>query len=432
MLNNEFEKQVESALLFIAQEQIPDTPHRFPSDFEAKLVQKATESGRGKTLTTTIQTHPAQPSRSTPVDRMPRILTWGSLAAGIMVAFTVGAVVLHVQQNEMQQLSSFPVETIEYEAAATSQTERSSNDSHIENTQTNTVTTIYEQNSHADLNVAEQTTFFSENGETGAAMTTNATNRTQEVATNALQVTETQDTETVDTISNSEQDSIPEEIFVGDFDLDGCFTPADCAWAYLIRQASQSIPVIDMLPLTDNQREQCALISYEELSRIDPNGDAQQRMEPDTEFYTSADTFEQEIPLSSLEYAAVMETGRLAYTFKLFPNLNVQEYLNRQSYYNNYIVEKLPDLQNDPPALNMQEQEKWITLRNMSAHYIHDLQIEKNNDTHEVIFKAGDDQLFGDVTWEQLLAALEEAKSWKGCVQFTLTAFQDQFDANNP
>ena len=46
MLNNEFEKQVESAMLLIAQEQISDTPHRFPPDFEARLVQQSAERVR--------------------------------------------------------------------------------------------------------------------------------------------------------------------------------------------------------------------------------------------------------------------------------------------------------------------------------------------------------------------------------------------------
>ncbi len=58
MLNNEFEKQVESAMLLIAQEQISDTPHRFPPDFEARLVQQSADTGIGQTHTKTAQPQP--------------------------------------------------------------------------------------------------------------------------------------------------------------------------------------------------------------------------------------------------------------------------------------------------------------------------------------------------------------------------------------
>lgn len=99
MLNNEFEKQVESAMLLIAQEQIPDTPHRFPPDFEAWLVQQSADTGIGQTHTKTAQ--PIRVHKSKSEDYVSRLLTWGSLAAGVMAAITVGAVMLHEQRDEL-------------------------------------------------------------------------------------------------------------------------------------------------------------------------------------------------------------------------------------------------------------------------------------------------------------------------------------------
>ena len=99
MLNNEFEKQVESAMLLIAQEQIPDTPHRFPPDFEARLVQQFADTGIRQTHTKTAQ--PIRVHKSKTADHVSRLLTWGSLAAGVMAAVTVGAVMLHEQRNEL-------------------------------------------------------------------------------------------------------------------------------------------------------------------------------------------------------------------------------------------------------------------------------------------------------------------------------------------
>ena len=111
MLNNEFEKQVESAMLLIAQEQIPDTPHRFPPDFEARLIQQTADTGIEQTHMKTAQ--PIREHKSKSAGLVSRLLTWGSLAAGVMAAVTVGAVMLHEQRDEMQQLSSIPVETVE-------------------------------------------------------------------------------------------------------------------------------------------------------------------------------------------------------------------------------------------------------------------------------------------------------------------------------
>lgn len=113
MLNNEFEKQVESAMLLIAQEQIPDTPHRFPPDFEARLIQQTADTGIEQTHMKTAQPQPIRVHKSKSAGLVSRLLTWGSLAAGVMAAVTVGAVMLHEQRDEMQQLSSIPVETVE-------------------------------------------------------------------------------------------------------------------------------------------------------------------------------------------------------------------------------------------------------------------------------------------------------------------------------
>lgn len=101
MLNNEFEKQVESAMLLIAQEQIPDTPHRFPPDFEARLIQQTADTGIEQTHMKTAQPQPIREHKSRSADFVSRLLTWGSLAAGVMAAVTVGAVMLHEQRDEL-------------------------------------------------------------------------------------------------------------------------------------------------------------------------------------------------------------------------------------------------------------------------------------------------------------------------------------------
>ena len=374
MLNNAFEKQVESAMLFIAQEQIPDTPHRFPADFEARLMQQTADTGIGQTHTKTVQPQPIRVHKSKSAAPVSRLLTWGSLAAGFMAAITVGAVMLHEQRDEMQQFSGIPVETVENDsgdrdAAAVSTSAQTVENSQQETTVKQSVNRILTTESTADF---VQTS--------AAAIETQTIPETETVPHNA---------ETTAVVNAMDHEQTAEVNAVGDFDLDGAFTPADCAWAYLIRAASENgISVIEMLPITNEQREQCTLISFEELSRIDPFGDAQQRIEFDTEFYSDADAFDRDFPLSSIEYHSVMETGRLVFTYGLFPDLDVRTYLANQSYYNNILIE--------------------------------------NNETHEPVYRNSDDSPFEDVTWEQLLAELEDAKTWKGPIRFTTYPFQDR------
>ena len=289
MLNNEFEKQVESALLFIAQEQIPDTPHRFPSDFEAKLMQKATESGRGKTLTTTIQTHPAQPSRSTPVDRMPQILTWGSLAAGIMVAFTVGAVVLHVQRNEMQQLSSVPVETVENITV--------DSDTAAISTSTQPVV-IYQQDTAVEQSLTVYSVTESESVPMQSSATINETQPLLEIETTAMN-----------------QEQVTEAMAVGDFDLDGAFTLADGALANLIFYYELN-ELTDSYPLSSEQLQQADIIPGDTRGGTD-------------------------YPLGEQEFNAINATVRLKYEFGM-TELTVIQYLADQTNYDAYIREHTP------------------------------------------------------------------------------------------
>ena len=79
----------------------------------------------------------------------------------------------------------------------------------------------------------------------------------------------------------------------------------------------------------------------------------------------SGDAFDLDFPLSSIEFNSIMETGRLVYTYSLFPDLDVRSYLTNQSYYNDYLIEQLPTLNQNPPANNMQEQDKWMNLKTM-------------------------------------------------------------------
>lgn len=99
MLNKQFEEQLEAAMLCIAQEQIHDTPHRFPPDFEMRLMQKCGESEKAWIHTKAMQPVPSR--RHKAAERMPRLLTWGSLAAGVTVMLSIGAFMLHEQKNEM-------------------------------------------------------------------------------------------------------------------------------------------------------------------------------------------------------------------------------------------------------------------------------------------------------------------------------------------
>ena len=423
MLNNEFEKQVKSAMLLIAQEQIPNTPHRFPSDFEERLMQQTEESDNKQIHTKITKYESVQPCGTKDTERMPRILKWGGLAASVMVALTVGALVLHIQRNEMQQLSSVPVETIENKTVDSNVAEISTSTQASESRQTKTTVSTVEH--PVTMSLSTESTTVSE--QSFSIVNETRTLPLAETAPQQKAETTTVVTAVVQEQNEQSHEQAIEAMSIGDFDLDGTFTPADCAWAFLIRTASSNaISVIEILPITNEQREQCALISFEELSRIDTSGDAQQRIESDTEYYSNADAFDRDFPLSSIEYNAVMETGGLVYTYGLFPDLDIRGYLANQSYYNNILIEQLSALNQNPPAFNMQEQEKWINLRTMIGHYIHDLQIEKNNETHETVFRSGDDQPFGDVTWEQLLAELEDAKTWKGPIRFTISRFQDR------
>lgn len=411
MLNKQFEEQLEAAMLCIAQEQIHDTPHRFPPDFEMRLMQRCGESEKAWIHTKAIQSVPSR--RHKAAERMPRLLTWGSLAAGVTVMLSIGAFMLHEQKNEMQ-LSSAQIEEVEiitmHSEAATASTDAPA----TKTEQTETVCTVGQE---MLMNSANETTSFP----VQSSVTVNETQRLSDTEAASLQKQDT-----TDTVTTIVSEKAIEAKAVGDFDLDGVFSPADCAWASLIRSASVNAPsVIDMLPLTNEQLQQCALISFEDLSRIDPTGDAQQRIEFDTEYYSDADAFDLDFPLSSIEFNSIMETGRLVYTYSLFPDLDVRSYLTNQSYYNDYLIEQLPTLNQNPPANNMQEQDKWMNLKTMICHYIVDLAIEKNNETHEVTFRPGDDQPFGDVTWEQLLAELEDAKTWKGPIQFRISRTQD-------
>ncbi len=293
MLNNEFEKQVESAMLFIAQEQIPDTPHRFSSDFEAKLMQKATESGKGKTLTSTIQPHLAQSSRPTPVDRMPRILTWGGLVAGIMVAVTVGAVVLHVQRNEMQQLSSVPVETVENITV--------DSDTAAISTSTQPVI-INQQDTAVEQSLTVNSVTESNSVPMQSSVTINETQPLLEIETTA-----------VVTVMNQEQ--VTEAVAVGDFDLDGAFTLADGALANLIFYYELN-ELTNSYPLSSEQLQQADIIPGDTRGGTD-------------------------YPLGEQEINAINVAIRLKYEFGM-TELTVTQYLADQTYYDAYISEHTP------------------------------------------------------------------------------------------
>ena len=90
---------------------------------------------------------------------------------------------------------------------------------------------------------------------------------------------------------------------IGDLDLDGSFTPADCLWAELIFSAELD-SVSDTLPLSDAQLRQCELI---------------------------ADDFRS--PVGEAEYNAFQRIAQLIVQCETAANLNVREYLSQQAYY---------------------------------------------------------------------------------------------------
>ena len=181
MLNKQFEEQLEAAMLCIAQEQIHDTPHRFPPDFEMRLMQRCGESEKAWIHTKAMQSVPSR--RHKAAERMPRLLTWGNFAAGVTVMLSIGAFMLHEQKNEMQ-LSSAQIEEVEiitmHSEAATASTDAPATITE----QTETVCTVGQE---MLMNSANETTSFP----VQSSVTVNETQRLSDTEAATLQNTHT-------------------------------------------------------------------------------------------------------------------------------------------------------------------------------------------------------------------------------------------------
>lgn len=298
MLNNEFEKQVESAMLLIAQEQIPDTPHRFPPDFEARLIQQTADTGIEQTHMKTAQ--PIRVHKSKSADHVSRLLTWGSLAAGVMAAITVGAVMLHEQRDEMQQLSSIPVETVENVSSDRDAAAISTSTQPVENRQQET---IVKQSINSIL-TTESTASPAKTSVT--AIETQTIPETETVPHNA---------ETTAVVTAMTQEQTAEVTAVGDFDLDGAFTLADGALANLI-YFYEINELTDRYPLSSEQLQQADIIPGDTRGGTD-------------------------YPLGEQEMNAINATIRLKYEFGM-TGLTVTQFLADQTYYYTYMSEHTP------------------------------------------------------------------------------------------
>lgn len=300
MLNNEFEKQVESAMLLIAQEQIPDTPHRFPPDFEARLIQQTADTGIEQTHMKTAQPQPIREHKSKSADHVSRLLTWGSLAAGVMAAITVGAVMLHEQRGEMQQLSSIPVETVENVSSDRDAAAISTTTPPVESRQHET---IAEQ---AISNILTTESTASPAKTSATAIETQPIPETETVPHNA---------ETTAVVTAMNQEQTAEVNAVGDFDLDGAFTLADGALANLIFYYELN-ELTDRYPLSSEQLQQADIIPGDTRGGTD-------------------------YPLGEQEYNAINAAIRLKYEFGM-TGLTVTQYLADQTYYYTYMSEHTP------------------------------------------------------------------------------------------
>lgn len=300
MLNNEFEKQVESAMLLIAQEQIPDTPHRFPPDFEARLIQQTADTGIGQTHMKTAQPQTIRVHKSKSAGLVSRLLTWGSLAAGVMAAVTVGAVMLHEQRDEMQQLSSIPVETVENVSSDRDAAAISTTTPPVESRQHET---IAEQ---AISNILTTESTASPAKTSATAIETQPIPETETVPHNA---------ETTAVVTAMNQEQTAEVNAVGDFDLDGAFTLADGALANLIFYYELN-ELTDRYPLSSEQLQQADIIPGDTRGGTD-------------------------YPLGEQEYNAINAAIKLKYEFGM-TGITVMQYLADQTSYDTYISEHMP------------------------------------------------------------------------------------------
>lgn len=300
MLNNEFEKQVESAMLLIAQEQIPDTPHRFPPDFEARLIQQTADTGIEQTHMKTAQPQTIRVHKSKSAGLVSRLLTWGSLAAGVMAAVTVGAVMLHEQRGEMQQLSSIPVETVENVSSDRDAAAISTSTPPVESRQHET---IAEQ---AISNILTTESTASPAKTSATAIETQTIPETETVPHNA---------ETTAVVTAMNQEQTAEVNAVGDFDLDGAFTLADGALAHLIFYYELN-ELTDRYPLSSEQLQQADIIPGDTRGGTD-------------------------YPLGEQEMNAINAAIRLKYEFGM-TGITVMQYLADQTNYDAYIHEHMP------------------------------------------------------------------------------------------
>lgn len=120
MNDKEFDEIMQLVVSELAEERIPHQQHAFPPDFESRLIWQADEAGHSAREQNQERKdkpllHTEKPAHSA-LRKKPEILParmsiFGGMAAGILIALTVGAVCLH-NDGEMIQSSEMPLEVM--------------------------------------------------------------------------------------------------------------------------------------------------------------------------------------------------------------------------------------------------------------------------------------------------------------------------------